>query len=73
MLINSSWIGGMMAQLQHCQSVTQMVNQQVQSGKHRLFHFVCFSGTDYGGCYSGWKVDACGKGYDFESVMHYDL
>merc|ERR1719225_2112062 len=30
-------------------------------------------GEDMQSCYSGWRVDACGEGYDFTSVMHYSL
>merc|ERR1719505_441681 len=30
-------------------------------------------GEDMQNCYSGWRVDACGEGYDFTSVMHYSL
>merc|ERR1712013_570756 len=31
------------------------------------------SGENMQDCYSGWRVDACGEGYDFTSVMHYSL
>merc|ERR1712038_1290619 len=30
-------------------------------------------GADYSTCYSGWKVDACGMAYDYNSIMHYGL
>ena len=33
----------------------------------------CNEGTDYSDCWGGWYVDACGKPYDFNSIMHYSL
>ena len=29
-------------------------------------------GTDFSDCYSGNRVDACEKPYDYQSIMHFD-
>ena len=41
---------------------------------HKFFHLPMPSpGTDYSNCWGGWYSDACGKDYDFHSIMHYGL